>query len=163
MASITHTVAWEEFAWPAEWGQLSGLERMKTALAAKAPRSPIAALMDIGNMDVGEGYAKFYGNPGPQHTNPVGGVHGSFAAALLDSACWTAAMTAMEAGEVPTTLDIKISYARPMTAKTGQVTCEGRLIHRGRSTALTEAKLMDGAGKLLAHATSTLMVLKPGG
>src|SRR5262249_44754211 len=129
MARITHTVTWDEFAWPAEWGKLNGLERMKTALAEKAPRSPIAALIDIGTLEVGEGYAKLDGRPGPQHTNPVGGVHGSFAAALLDSACWMAAMTGMGVGEVPTTLELKISYARPI-AVGGTVICEGRLINR---------------------------------
>ena len=161
MVIVTHTVTWEEFTPPPEWAQMTGLERMKSALATKAPRSPIAALMDIGTHEVAEGYARLDGRPGPQHTNPVGGVHGSFAAAVLDSACWMAAMTAMGVGEIPTTLELKISYTRPISIKAGVVNCEGKLIHRGGRTAITEARLIDSEGKLLAHATSTLMVLKP--
>ncbi len=156
----THEISWEEFSPPAEWSGLSGLEWMRAAIAAKAPRAPIAALIDMRMTQADEGFCRFDAWPGPQHVNPIGVVHGGFAATVLDAACWTAVMTLSPAGETCTTLELKTSYTRPITPATGVVTCEGRVIHRGRSTALSEAKMMDKDGKLLAHATSTLMIIK---
>jgi uncharacterized protein (TIGR00369 family) len=128
-----------------------------------APRAPIAALMDIRLLSVEFGAAYFEGLPGPQHVNPIGLVHGGFAATLMDAACWTAAQTTMNAGEVPTTLELKVNYVRAINPGSGKVTCEGRIINRGARMALTEAKVLDKDSKLLAHATSTLLIMKPGG
>jgi uncharacterized protein (TIGR00369 family) len=158
----SHTITWEEFTHPPEWLQLPGLERLQKALAAGAPRAPIAALMDIRLVSVEPGACRFEGQPGPQHVNPIGLVHGGFTATLLDAACWTAAQTTMNPGEVPTTLDIKVAYTRAIMANAGAVACEARVINRGARIVLTESTVLDKAGKLLAHATSTLMVLKPG-
>ena len=157
-----HTITWEEFTYPPEWMKLPGLERLQKALAAGAPRAPIAALMDIRLTGVEAGVARFDGWPGPQHVNPIGLVHGGFAATLMDAACWTAAQTTMNPGEVPTTMDLKANFLRPITAVSGRVVCEGRVINRGGRMALTEAKVLDNDGALLAHATSTLMVMRPG-
>ncbi len=158
----SHTITWEEFTHPPEWLQLRGLVRLQKALAAGAPRAPIAALMDIRLLSVEQGVCHFEGFPGPQHVNPIGLVHGGFAATLMDAACWTAAQTTMNPGEVPTTLELKVGYTRAVMADSGAVACEGRVINRGARIVLAESKVSDKAGKLLAHATSTLMVLKPG-
>ena len=69
----------------------------------------------------------------------------------------------MNPGEVPTTLELKVSYVRAIAPTSGMVTCEGRVLNRGGRVALTEAKVLDKDAKLLAHATSTLLVMKPGG
>jgi uncharacterized protein (TIGR00369 family) len=159
----THTITWEEFTHPPEWTALPGLERIQKALAMEAPRAPIAALMDIRLVSVEFGVAYFEGRPGQQHVNPIGLVHGGFAATLMDAACWTAAQTTMNPGEVPTTLELKLNYTRAIAPTSGMVTCEGRVLNRGARMALTEAKVLDKNGKLLAHATSTLLVMKPGG
>jgi uncharacterized protein (TIGR00369 family) len=157
----THPITWEEFSPPPEWAKMPGLEWLRDAIASGAPRAPIAALIDMRMTGADEGVCRFEARPGPQHVNPIGVVHGGFAATVLDAACWTAVMTLSAAGESCTTLELKTSYVRAMTPATGVVACEARVIHRGRSTALAEAKMMDGQGKLLAHATSTLMILRP--
>jgi acyl-coenzyme A thioesterase PaaI-like protein len=141
----THTVTWEEATYPPEWMQLSGLERLQKALAAGIPRAPIAALIDMKLVSVEAGVAHFDAWPGPQHVNPIGIVHGGFAATLMDAACWTAGL----------------SYTRAIMATSPEVKCEARVIHRGGRTVLTEAKVFDKDAKILAHATSTLLVLKP--
>lgn len=161
--SKSYTASWEEFTHPPEWLALPGLERIQKALAMNAPRAPIAALMDIRLLSVEFGVAQFEGHPGEQHVNPIGVVHGGFAATLMDAACWTAAQTTMNAGEVPTTLELKVNYARAILPATGRVACEGRVINRGGRMVLTESKVLDKDAKLLAHATSTLLVMKPGG
>ncbi len=156
----THPVVWEEWIAPAEWAHLSGLERMQKAIESKAPRAPIAALIDMRMTEVEEGVCRFDAWPGPQHVNPIGVVHGGFAATVLDAACWTAVMTTNAAGETHTTLDLKVNYVRAITPETGAVMCEGRVVNRGGRIALSEAKLTDKDGRLLAHATSTLMIIK---
>jgi uncharacterized protein (TIGR00369 family) len=156
----SHPVVWEEWIAPAEWAHLSGLERMRKAIETKAPRAPIAALIDMLMTGAEEGVCRFDAWPGPQHVNPIGVVHGGFAATVLDAACWTAVMTTNAAGETHTTLDLKVNYVRAITPETGVVQCEGRVVNRGGRIALAEAKMTDKDGKLLAHATSTLMIIK---
>ena len=156
----THTVVWEEWIAPAEWGRLSGLERMRKAIETQAPRAPIAALIDMKMTEAEEGRCRFDAWPGLQHVNPIGVVHGGFAATVLDAACWTAVMTSNAAGETHTTLDLKVNYVRAITPDAGPVVCEGHVVNRGGRIALAEAKLVDKDGRLLAHATSTLMIIK---
>lgn len=156
----SHAVVWEEFTAPPEWAHLSGLEWLKRAIETNAPRAPIAALLDMRMIDAGEGYCRFDAWPGPQHVNPIGVVHGGFAATLMDAACWTAVMTTNAAGETHTTLDLTVSYTRAITPQMGQVVCDGHVINRGSRIALAEAKVKSLDGKLLAHATSTLMIIK---
>lgn len=159
-ATHSHTVAWEEWTAPAEWAHLSGLEWMRKAIEIQAPRAPIAALINMRVMEVDEGRCRFDAWPGPQHVNPIGVVHGGFAATVLDAACWTAVMTTNAPGESHTTLDLKVNYVRAITPHTGAVHCEGRVVYRGGRTALAEASLADKDRKLLAHATSTLMIVR---
>jgi uncharacterized protein (TIGR00369 family) len=160
MGKHTHPVVWEDWVAPPEWAHLSGLEWMRKAIEAQTPRSPIAALIDMRMTAVEEGVCRFDAWPGPQHVNPIGVVHGGFAAAVLDAACWTAVMTTNAAGETHTTLDLKVNFVRAITPGTGPVVCEGRVVNRGGRIALAEAKVTDKDGKLLAHATSTLMIIR---
>jgi uncharacterized protein (TIGR00369 family) len=85
-------------------------------------------------------------------------VHGGFAATLLDSAAGCAIFTTLAKGDAWTTLELKINYVRGMTKDTGPVRAEGRIIHRGRTVATSEADIKDRAGKLYAHATTTCMI-----
>jgi uncharacterized protein (TIGR00369 family) len=107
---------------------------------------------------VSEGRVVFIGTPTRAHYNPLGTVHGGWAATLLDSCMGCAVHTTLPAGKGYTTLEIKISYLRAMTDKTGTVRAEGVVLHAGRRSALAEGKLIDAAGKLLAHGTTTCMI-----
>ncbi len=106
-----------------------------------------------------EGLAVFEGDPDERTYNPLGGVHGGYAATLLDSACGIAVHSRMAAGQRYTTLELKISYLRGMTAATGRVRAEGRVVSMGRRVAFAEATLTDQQGRLMATATSTLLVM----
>ncbi|WP_332764573.1 PaaI family thioesterase [Phenylobacterium sp.] len=138
---------------------LSGLEALRRNLAKGGPRSPISELMDFHSVEFDDGKAQMQGNPGHKHYNPIGIVHGGFAATLLDAAMWSAVHTTLPAGMASTTLELKINYLRPMTVDTGPVLCEGKVISRGKRTALAEASIRDRAGKLYAHGTSTLLLM----
>jgi uncharacterized protein (TIGR00369 family) len=97
--------------------------------------------------------------PGEEHYNPMGSVHGGFAATLLDSAMACAVQTHMPAGVSYTTLELSLNLVRGIAADTGRVLCEGRTIHVGRRVATAEGRLfVEATGKLLAHGTSTCLV-----
>jgi uncharacterized protein (TIGR00369 family) len=155
----TLTVSWEDPRAAAEAGRgLSGLEYLRKIVAGELPRPPIGALMNFGIVELGEGYAVFDVEPAEYHYNPIGVVHGGLAATLLDSAMGCAVHSTLPAGAGYTTLEIKVNFVRPMTTGTGRVRCEARLIHRGGRTATAEGRVIDGAGKLYAHGTTTCLI-----
>ncbi|RFA12048.1 thioesterase [Subtercola boreus] len=116
--------------------------------------------MNFDLIEVGEGTAVFTGTPTADVYNPIGSVHGGYAAALLDSACGCAVHSLLRADQAYTTLELKVSYLRGMTVDTGEVRATGRVIKMGGRAAFTEATLTDAQGRLLATATSTLLVIQ---
>jgi uncharacterized protein (TIGR00369 family) len=98
------------------------------------------------------------GSPNEDHYNPLGTVHGGYAATMLDGAIALAVQTSLPAGTGYATLDLKVTYIRAMTAASGPIRAEGRIIHMGRRMAATEGTLTDKDGRLCAHATATCMI-----
>ena len=96
--------------------------------------------------------------PGVPALQSDGSVHGGVAATLLDSCMSCAVQTTMEARLAYTTLEIKVNMVRPITDKTGPVRAEGRSLYTGRRSATAEGKILDAAGTLLAHGTTTCIV-----
>jgi uncharacterized protein (TIGR00369 family) len=157
----TRTVTWEDPRALAEAARgLTGLEFLRKVVAGELPPPPIGALMNFGVAEVSEGRAVFTAVPAEYHYNPIGVVHGGVAATLLDSAMGCAVHTTLPAGAGYTTLEIKVNYVRPLTSETGEVRCEARVIHVGGRTATAEGKLLDAAGKLYAHATTTCIIFR---
>lgn len=109
-------------------------------------------------VEVERGRVVFEGTPDPSHFNPLGAVHGGYAATLLDSACGIAVHSALGPKRGHTTLELKVSYLRGLSDTSGTVRATGRVVSVGRRVAFAEATLHDGAGKLCATATSTLLV-----
>ncbi|WP_256557479.1 PaaI family thioesterase [Lentzea sp. HUAS12] len=97
-----------------------------------------------------------------RHYNPIGSVHGGIHATMLDTAAGCAVHSVLPAGIGYTSLDLAVRFLRPIRTDTGTVTCVGNLVHHGRRTALAEARLVDGAGRLLATATSTCLIQEVG-
>ena len=104
------------------------------------------------------GRAVFEGLPEFRLYNPIGSVHGGFAATLLDSALGCAIFSTLAKGEAWTTLELKLNFVRAMNKDTGPVRAEGRIIHRGRTIATAEGRLVDAEGRVYAHATTTCMI-----
>ena len=138
---------------------LTGLEQLR-ALIAAGQRPGIAVSLDFALAEVGEGTAVFVGTPGQHAYNPIGMVHGGYAATLLDSACGCAVHTRLSARQTYTTLELKVAYHKALTDTTGPLRSEGRVVSFGRRVAFAEAKLVDAAGKLYASATSTLLIIE---
>ena len=138
-------------------GKLSGLEQLQGFLRENT-RPPMIEKLDFQLVEVERGHATFEGKPDRSVYNPMGSVHGGYAATLLDSACGIAVHSMLEAGRGHTTLELKISYLRALTDKSGTVRATGRVISAGSRVAFAEATLHDGEGRLCATATSTLLV-----
>ena len=142
--------------------EMTGLQIMRAVAAGELPPPPIALLMDFEPVEVEEGRVVFAGHPAQKHYNPIGSVHGGFAATLLDSALGCAVHTTLAPGVGYTTLDLAVKYVRGMDVDTGRVLCEGTVISSGRRVATAEGRLTrESDGKLLAHGTTTCAVLAP--
>ena len=158
----TRTVTWEDPRALAEAGRgLSGLEYLQKIIAGELPRPPISSLMNFGLTELSEGRAVFTVEPAEYHYNPIGVVHDGLAATLLDSAMGCAVHSMLPAGVGYTTLEIKVNYIRPITAETGGVRCEAKVIYVGGRTATAEGRVLDESGKLYAHATTTCIIFRP--
>ena len=139
---------------------MTGIEYMRAITEAKMPPPPIAVVMRMRPIEISEGRAVFEGLPGEEHYNPIGVVHGGYAATLLDSALGCAVHTTLEAGVGYTSLGLEAKYVRPLLRDTGRVLCEANVLYRGRKQATAEARLTAAeSGKLLATGTSTCMIL----
>ena len=136
----------------------SGLEQLRAQMSS-GKRAPIGETLDFSLVEAEAGKAVFEATPGPSAYNPFGAVHGGYIATLLDSACGCAVHTQLPADKGHTTLELKVSFLRGLTDKTGKVRAEGRVISLGRRVGFSEAVLTDEAGKVLATATSTILLL----
>jgi len=138
---------------------LTGMEQM-TALLDGQTRPGIGVTLGFRLTELEPGRVVFTGVPHRGVYNPIGTVHGGYAATLLDSACGCAVHSRLGAHQGYTTLELKVAYHRSMTHETGEVRAEGRVVTLGRRAAFAEATLKDAAGRLYASATSTLMVME---
>jgi uncharacterized protein (TIGR00369 family) len=140
-------------------GGTTGLEFMRGILEGRLPAPPFAATLGVDLEEVAPGRAVFALTPGEEHYNPLGGVHGGVFATLLDSAAGCAVHTLLPAGTGYTSIDLTVKFLRPVTAATGRVRAVGTVLNSGRRTALAEARLLDAGDRLLAHATSSCMIM----
>ena len=136
---------------------MTGLQQLR-ALMARGRGVGITDTIGFTLTEIEEGRAVFEGTPGPHVYNPLGSVHGGYAATLLDSACGCAVHARLAAGQGFTTVELKVSYLKAMSAETGLVRAVGTVTSMGRRAAFAEARLTDSSGRLLATATSTLLV-----
>jgi uncharacterized protein (TIGR00369 family) len=144
-------------ATPAQLAGRTGLEQLQAMLDGELPYAPIARTLDFALIAVAPGMALFQGTPGPQHFNPMGGVHGGWFATLLDSALGCAVHTRMPVGRGYTTAELGVNYVRALSPGVGRVRAEGRVVHCGKQLATAEARLVGPDGALYAHATTTCL------
>ncbi len=153
------TFTWSDpFATAALVGQRSGLEMLSAMAAGELPPPPIMATIGIDGIRVEDGQPTFLLTPQEFHYNPIGTVHGGIISTLLDSAAGCAVHATLPVGRGYTSLDLSVKFLRPVTIRSGQLRAVGAVLSQGRSTALAQAQLFDGAGRLCAHATSSCML-----
>ena len=124
------------------------------------PLASAAKGMTIDELEYGR--AVFGLEPAEWMYNPIGSVHGGIAATILDSSLGCAIHTTLDAGVAYTTSDLQVRFVRAMSADTGTVLAESRVVHAGRRLATAEGKLYAQAdGKLFAHASTSCLILGP--
>ena len=146
---------------PQEMEGLSGLEFLQAMIAGRLPAPTIARTLGFRLVEASPGKAVFEGEIGPHLLNPLGSVHGGVALTLIDSATGCAVHTNLEAGIGYTTVETKVNFTRAIRPDGGHVRAEGRVVTQGRQIATAEARLLSADGKIVAHGTSTLMILQP--
>ncbi|MEP3046346.1 MAG: PaaI family thioesterase [Roseibium sp.] len=141
---------------------MSGMDIFEHMLAGNLPAPPIMLHSNIRMKEFSEGRAVFTGLPEKQFLNPMGTIHGGWISTLIDTALSCAVHTLLEPGEIYTTTSLTVNMVRPLMAGSGEVTCEGRAVHKGRKLATAEGDLKDTNGKLIAHGTVTCMIMSMG-
>jgi uncharacterized protein (TIGR00369 family) len=139
---------------------LSGLEQLRALFPSTTPPPGewMGATLGFDYVEVGEGRVVFGATPHERFYNRIGTMHGGFAASLLDSAAGCAVHSKLNPGQSYSTVELKVSFLRPITASTGAIRAEGRAIQVGRRMAFGEASLMDARGQVLATASTTCAV-----
>ncbi|MBL8895239.1 MAG: PaaI family thioesterase [Rhizobiales bacterium] len=140
------------------FASVDGLEFLQRIRDGRFPPPPIAALLGFYPIEVESGRAVFAARPDSRLYNPMGAIHGGYMATLLDSCMGCAVHSKLKAGQGYTTVELKVSYVRPLTEETGEVRAEGKIIHHGRQIATADGRLTDSRGRLLAHASTTCLI-----
>jgi uncharacterized protein (TIGR00369 family) len=162
-AHRTRTYSWEDPKISvAAMAHRSGLEILTAIGAGEIPPPPVMRTLGISGVEVEPGRMVFTLEPQEYHYNPLGTMHGGVLATLLDSAAGCAVHSTLPAGVGYTSLDLTTKFLRPVTVDTGLLRCEGNVLSRGSRVALAQAQVFDEAGRLVAHATSSCLILKGG-
>lgn len=142
-------------------GQSAGVELFRKMADGELPVPPIFQTIGMERLNVLEvGRVEVHLVPQEFHYSPLGTVHGGVISTLLDTAAACAVHTTLAKGFGYTSLDLTVKFLRPVTAASGPLRAEGRVISKGRRTALAESQLCDASGKLVAHATSTCFIFE---
>ena len=159
MSAATRTAAAVKF--PPE-RDCSGIEFLRRMVSGEYPNIPMADQLGFRVVEAEAGRVALAGRPDERSFNIMGSVHGGWHAAILDTCMGLAAMSTLDDKHRHTTLDIRINYLRPLTLEMGEVRAEGILIQGGRRVAYAEGRLLDAAGKLIAHGTGSCLIFPRG-
>ncbi len=140
--------------------RISGLDYMRGIVAGQFPVPPIGRVLQFRMIEADEGTVTFTGVPSADYLNPIGSVHGGYAATLLDSALACAVQTLCPVGYASTSIDLKINFVRAIRPDTGRLFARAEVVHPGRQIATAEGRLVDENGKLFAHGSQACSVFK---
>lgn len=139
---------------------MTGLEVLQAILAGKLPMPSIAETMPMQVIEIGKGFVKFTAKADKRHLNPAGGVHGGFFATVLDSVLGNAVFSELEAGVGYGTVDLAVKMLAPLPMDE-EVIAEARVVHLSRRMGVAEGTIRNQSGKLIAHGTTTCLILRP--
>ncbi|HJF28845.1 MAG TPA: PaaI family thioesterase [Acinetobacter lwoffii] len=139
--------------------EMTGLQLLQAMAAGHIPPASISQTIPMKPTVIESGQVTFEVQADQRHLNPLGGVHGGFAATVLDTVTGCAVHSALEAGIGYGTIDLNIKMCRPVP-QNRPLTAIGKLINMSKNLAISEGKIVDEDGKLYAHATATCMILR---
>ena len=144
---------------PEQIVRLTGKQVLQAIIDGSLPHPPISQTLSFWLAEIGDGFAAFEGEPGDHLLNPMGTVHGGWAMTLIDSATGCAGYSLVPAGAGFRTVETKVNLSRPITGDSGRVRAEARVVSQTRQIISTEGRVTSRDGRILAHGTSTLMVV----
>lgn len=139
--------------------QVAGLDFIRS-LMDRDRRLRLTEMLGFTMTEADEGRVVFELTPTPEVYNPIGSVHGGVLATVLDSAMGCAVHTTLPPGVAYSTLEVKANFLRRVTVDSGVLRCEGTVLMSGSRTALASGSITDPEGRLVAHGTSTCLVLR---
>ena len=158
----TRTVTWQDPSTGAEAAmKLTGIEWLRAMSRREAPPPPLAEVLGFKLEKIESGEVTVTLEPAEFQYNPMGVLHGGMAATLFDSALGCAVQSMLPPGYIAPTMQLQVSYVRPITVQTGKVSCTGKVIHMGKKSATAEGRIVDSGGKLYAHSTGTFILTGP--
>ncbi len=139
--------------------KLTGLEFLQAMERGEIPKATIAETIPMDGVLAEKGRIVMEAKANDRHLNPLGQVHGGFAATVLDAVTGCAVHTMLEPRTGFGTVDLNIKMMRPVPLET-KLLAEGKIINMSKSLGVAEGTLKDEAGKLYAHATATCKIFK---
>jgi len=139
--------------------QLSGVEQLQAIFSGKTEYQGMVKLLGFKPVSAVEGFVVFEASPDRTVYNPIGSVHGGYGATLLDTVMGCAVHSCLKPGQSYTTLELKISYHRPLTDGSGPLRAEGRILSFGKRAAFAEGSIKNKAGELCATGTTTCLII----
>lgn len=138
---------------------MTGLELLQAMAENKIPPASISQTIPMKPHHIESGQVIFEVQADQRHLNPLGGVHGGFAATVLDTVTGCAIHTLLEAGVGYGTVDLNIKMCRPIPQNQA-LKAIGLVINAGKNLAISEGKIIDEEGKIYAHGTATCMIIR---
>ncbi|MDO7197246.1 PaaI family thioesterase [Acinetobacter pittii] len=140
--------------------EMTGLEFLQAMIEGHIPPASISKTIPMQPTEISEGSVTFKAQADHNHLNPLGGVHGGFAATVLDSVTGCAVHTMLPAGVGYGTIDLNVKMCRPIPQNQALI-ATGKVINSSKNLAISEGKIIDEEGKLYAYATATCMIIRP--
>ena len=141
-------------------GTLSGIDFLRAIRDGILPPPPIASLLGMHMREVEAGRVVFECEPDESTYNPIGVVHGGLVCTLADTVAACAVHSTLDLGVAYTSIDLNVSYLRPVTINSGVLRATGLVAKPGRRVAFSTAEIVDEVGKLVATATSSCLVME---
>lgn len=138
--------------------EMTGLQIMQAAATGLIPRAPISRTIPMEVKEVELNRVVFEATANETHTNPLGGVHGGFAATVLDSITGCATHTTLGVGESYGTIELNVKMCKPIPFNKPLI-AEGKVINKTRRLVITEGYIRDETGSLYAYGTATCMII----
>jgi uncharacterized protein (TIGR00369 family) len=155
----SRTVTWYDPAPTVARGlSMPGIDYLKAMIAGELPPPPMARLMQFELVDVEPGKVVFTGQPDGSMYNPNGAIHGGLVCTVLDSVAGLALHSTLPAGKGYTSIEIKVNYLKPVRLDGGPLSATGTVVKSGARVGFTEGVVTDASGKVVATATSTLLI-----
>ncbi|EMO5512857.1 PaaI family thioesterase [Acinetobacter baumannii] len=140
--------------------EMTGLEFLQAMIEGHIPPASISKTIPMQPTEISEGSVTFKAQADHNHLNPLGGVHGGFAATVLDSVTGCAVHTMLPAGVGYGTIDLNVKMCRPLPQNQVLI-ATGKVINLSKNLGFSEGKITDEEGKLYAYATATCMIIRP--